>query len=40
LLRELWATGMSMQADEMLREVTGAEIEMDAVAQLTGEALN
>jgi hypothetical protein len=39
LLRELWATGMSMQADEMLREVTGAEIEMDAVAQLTRETL-
>jgi hypothetical protein len=28
-----------MQADEMLREVTGAEIEMDAVAQLTRETL-
>jgi F-type H+-transporting ATPase subunit b len=28
------------QADEMLREVTGAEIEMDAVAQLAGETLS
>jgi hypothetical protein len=39
LLRELWATGMSMPADEMLREVTGAEIEMDAVATLVREEL-
>ena len=39
LLRELWATGMSMSADEMLREVTGAEIEMDAVAQLTRDTI-
>ena len=35
LLRELWETGMSMTADELLDEVTGQEIEMDAVAQLT-----
>jgi hypothetical protein len=39
LIRELWETGMSMTADEMLDEVTGQEIEMDAVAQLTGETL-
>jgi hypothetical protein len=39
LLRELWATGMSMSADDMLREVTGAEIDMDAVAQLTRDTL-
>jgi hypothetical protein len=30
---------MSMTADEMLNEVTGQEIEMDAVAQLTRETL-
>ena len=39
LIRELWETGMSMTADEMLHEVTGQEIEMDAVAQLTRETL-
>ena len=39
LLRELWETGMSMTADELLHEVTGQEIEMDAVAQLTRETL-
>ena len=38
-MRELWETGMSMTADEMLNEVTGQEIEMDAVAQLTRETL-
>jgi hypothetical protein len=30
---------MSMTADEMLKEVTGEEIEMDAVAQLTRSVL-
>jgi hypothetical protein len=39
LVRELWETGMSMNADEMLNEVTGQEIDMDAVAQLTRETL-
>jgi oligoendopeptidase F len=39
LVRELWETGMSMTADEMLNEVTGQEIEMDAVAQLTRHVL-
>jgi hypothetical protein len=39
LVRELWETGMSMTADEMLNEVTGQEIEMDAVAHLTRETL-
>src|SRR4029450_4667575 len=38
LVRELWQTGMSMTADEMLNEVTGQEIEMDAVAQRTPSA--
>jgi oligoendopeptidase F len=39
LVHELWETGMSMTADELLNEVTGQEIEMDAVAQLTRETL-
>ena len=30
---------MSMTADELLDEVTGQEIEMDSVAQLTRETL-
>ncbi len=40
LVRELWETGMSMNADEMLNEVTGQEIDMDAVAQLTRATLS
>jgi hypothetical protein len=40
LVRELWETGSSMTADEMLHEVTGQELEMDAVAQLTRETLS
>jgi oligoendopeptidase F len=39
LVRELWETGMSMTADEMLKDVTGQEIEMDSVATLTRETL-
>ena len=39
LVRELWETGMSMTADEILGEVTGQELEMDAVAQLTRDVL-
>ena len=39
LVRELWETGMSMTADELLDEVTGQEIEMDAVGALTRETL-
>ncbi len=39
LVRELWETGSSMTADEILNEVTGQEIDMDAVAQLTRETL-
>ena len=31
---------MSMTADEMLHEVTGQELEMDAVAQLTRDVLS
>jgi hypothetical protein len=40
LLRELWSLGMSQTADDMLREVTGDEIEMDAVATLVRETLS
>jgi hypothetical protein len=40
LVRELWETGNSMSADEILHEVTGQEIDMDAVAQLTRETLS
>ena len=39
LLHELWETGMSMNADELLGEVTGQEIEMDAVATHAREIL-
>jgi hypothetical protein len=39
LLRELWSLGMSQKADAMLKDVTGAEIEMDAVGSLVGETL-
>jgi hypothetical protein len=40
LLRELWETGMSKTADELLHDVTGAEIEMDAVGALVRETLS
>jgi oligoendopeptidase F len=40
LVRELWETGNSMTADELLHEVTGQEIEMDSVAQLTRETVS
>ncbi len=40
LLRELWETGMSKTADELLDEVTGEKIEMDSVAALAREALS
>ena len=40
LVRELWETGNSMTADEILHEVTGQEIDMDACAQLTRETLS
>ena len=39
LVRELWETGSSMTADEMLKDVTGQEIDMDACAQLTRATL-
>jgi hypothetical protein len=37
LLRELWAEGQRMTADEMLREVTGAAVEMESVADIIRE---
>ena len=40
LLRELWETGMSKTADELLHDVTGAEIEMEAVGTLVRETLS
>jgi hypothetical protein len=39
LLRELWSEGQRMTADELLKEVTGAEIQMEAVAEHVREAL-
>ena len=39
LLQELWGEGQRMNADEMLKEVTGATIEMEAVAERIREAL-
>jgi hypothetical protein len=37
LLRELWSLGMSVSADEMLKDVTGAELQMDAVSDVVGD---
>jgi hypothetical protein len=39
LLRDLWAEGQRPTADELLREVSGSEIEMEAVAERVREAL-
>jgi hypothetical protein len=39
LLRELWSLGMSQSADDMLKDVTGGEIEMDAVGTLVAETI-
>jgi hypothetical protein len=39
LLRELWSEGQRMNADEMLRELTGEAIEMEAVADRIRESL-
>ncbi len=40
LLRELWALGQKPTADEMLADVTGAGIEMAAVAERAREMLS
>ncbi len=39
LLRELWAEGQKPTADELLHEVSGANVEMEAVADRVREAL-
>jgi hypothetical protein len=39
LLRELWAEGQKHNADELLREVSGQTIELEAVAERIREAL-
>ena len=39
LLRELWSEGQRSSADELLKDVTGAELEMAAVADRVGEDL-
>ena len=39
LLRELWSEGQKLTADEILQDVTGAQIELDAVADRIREAL-
>jgi hypothetical protein len=40
LLRELWGEGQRHTADELLKEVTGAELEMEAVADRIREGLS
>jgi hypothetical protein len=39
LLRELWSEGQRLTADEMLREVTGAAVEMESVADRIRDTL-
>jgi hypothetical protein len=39
LLRELWSEGQRMNAEEMLGEVTGSKLEMEAVAERIREPL-
>ena len=39
LLRELWGEGQKMRAEEMLKEVTGSTLEMEAVADRVREVL-
>ena len=39
LLRELWGEGQSMRAEEMLKEVTGSTLDMEAVAERVREVL-
>ena len=39
LIRELWAEGQKPTADELLEDVTGASIELDAAAERVREAL-
>jgi hypothetical protein len=39
LLRELWSEGQRLTADELLKELTSAEIELEAVAESVREGL-
>ena len=39
LLRELWGEGQRLTADELLKELTSAEIELEAVTEHVREAL-
>ena len=39
LLRELWGEGQRLRAEEMLKEVTGSTLEMEAVADRVREVL-
>ena len=39
LLRELWSLGQKPTADELLHDLTGAEIELEAVAERAREGL-
>jgi hypothetical protein len=40
LLRELWSEGQRINADELLKDVTGAELEMASVAERVAEDLS
>jgi hypothetical protein len=39
LLRELWSLGQKPTADELLTDVTGSEIRLEAVADRVAEAV-
>jgi hypothetical protein len=39
LLRELWSEGQRLTADELLKELTSAEIELESVAESVRDAL-
>ncbi len=39
LLRELWSEGQRLTADELLKELTAAEIELEGVAECVRDAL-
>jgi hypothetical protein len=39
LLRELWSEGQRLTADELIDEVAGVELELDAVAERIGESV-
>ena len=39
LLRELWSEGQRLDAHDMLKQVTGTEIELEAVAERIREHL-